>query len=117
MSKELDALKNLVNREIISKYKDRNIDFYWNDESSQDYRIIENALKDFEWLKSIIPIDAMFMWNLSADDKLRLLKIMGVNYEKIWGKVGLFKQEQRKYKKISLFIICVILLQVNKVAL
>ena len=53
MSKALDALKNLVNREIISKYKDRNIDFYWNDESSQDYRIIKEAFEKYEELKEM----------------------------------------------------------------
>ena len=45
------------------------------------YDTIEKELKDYEWLKSIIPMEAMFMWNLSANDKIRLLEIMGVKYE------------------------------------
>lgn len=51
MIKGLEALENLVNREIIIKYKDKNIDFYWNDESSQDYKIIEKSLKTLEIIK------------------------------------------------------------------
>lgn len=38
---------------------------------------IENALKDFEWLKSVISID-MFEQLPTPEDKIRFLKIMGV---------------------------------------
>lgn len=38
---------------------------------------IENALKDFEWLKSVISID-MFDLLPTPEDKIRFLKIMGV---------------------------------------
>ena len=55
MSKELEALKKLVNDEILQKYKDsRNIDFYWNDEIAQEIDIIEKALKDYERYKPLI---------------------------------------------------------------
>ena len=71
MSKELEALQNIHSHWNCCNPNSNGCD-------DKDFEIIENALKDYEWLKSIIPIDAMFMWNLSSDDKIRLLKIMGV---------------------------------------
>ena len=77
MSKELELFQQIVKgytemfNMAIHHPKDTIVKWEGVDE-------IENALKDYEWLKSIIPIDAMFMWNLSSDDKIRLLKIMGV---------------------------------------
>ena len=75
MSEELEALNLIITRlnpspDNVSK-------------AMNEVKIVENALKNYEWLKSIIPFDAMFMWNLSSDDKIRLLKIMGVE---LWAK-------------------------------
>lgn len=96
MSKALEALERLycagrLDLDYVSSPKHKeDYDLIENalkrleqlEEEKQSFdRAIEKKLKDYEWLKSIIPIDAMFMWNLSSDDKLRLLKIMGVNYE------------------------------------
>lgn len=72
---------------LLREYIDKNTTLYLKENThietveGQPLDKIEKDLKDYEWLKSIIPLDAMFMWNLSSDDKIRLLKIMGVKYE------------------------------------
>lgn len=69
---------------LLREYIDKNTTLYLKEKThietveGQPLDKIEKDLKDYEWLKSIIPFDAMFMWNLSSDDKIRLLKIMGV---------------------------------------
>lgn len=77
MSKELEALEKI------------GFDYYrYNDarrccenvNETDEYNIIENALKDLEWLKSKLDID--FINRLSVpEDKIRLLKIMGLEVE------------------------------------
>ena len=90
MSKGLEALKKIdyticlnINNGTLKFGLDKydNCDCKDFEEFGECYAVIEKALKDYEWLKSIIPMEAMFMWNLSADDKIRLLEIMGVKYE------------------------------------
>ena len=69
---------------LLREYIDKNTTLYLKEKThietveGQPLDKIEKDLKDYEWLKSIIPFDARFMWNLSSDDKIRLLKIMGV---------------------------------------
>ena len=90
MSKELEALEKIDNTlclNLNNKTLKFGLDKYDNcdckdlKEFDECYNTIEKSLKDYEWLKSIIPMEAMYMWNLSADDKIKLLEIMGVKYE------------------------------------
>lgn len=80
----LDKLDNTLCLNLNNKTLEFGIDKYDHcdcdnaEEMVRCYDTIEEELKDYEWLKSIIPVDAMTTWNLSSDDKLRLLKIMGV---------------------------------------
>lgn len=52
--------------------------------SIKDYNLVETALKDFEWLKSKISID--WFDKLQTDDKFRVMKIMGVEYDETYTK-------------------------------
>lgn len=69
MSKELDALKLIITR--LSPSPDNVA------KAMHEVKIVENALKDYEWLKSVISID-MFDQLPTPEDKIRFLKIMGV---------------------------------------
>ena len=69
--KGLDALKALYNTMPLV--------FLESNANTQCYIDIEKDLKDFEWLKSKVSID--WFDKLSTDDRLRFLKIMGVEYE------------------------------------
>lgn len=74
MSEELESLERI-----------KKINYYEDDEVidddcfgiGKDLDIIENALKDYEWLKSVISVD-MFDQMPTPEDKVRFLKIMGV---------------------------------------
>lgn len=67
MSKELEALQVIVENKGLNGIK-------------EPVEIIETALKDLEWLKTKLDID--FMNRLSVpEDKIRLLKIMGLEVE------------------------------------
>lgn len=69
MSKELDALKLIITR--LNPSPDNVA------KAMHEVKIVENALKDYEWLKSVISID-MFDQLPTPEDKIRFLKIMGV---------------------------------------
>lgn len=73
MDKELEALERLTTFMGVS-----------TEEQAQaickDIDLIEKALKDFEWLKSVFSID-MYEQLPTAEDKIRFLEIMGVKYE------------------------------------
>ena len=76
MSKELQAFKRFRDN---AKF-DNKSDYYLSTQYIDDNDIIETALKDLEWLKSKLDID--FMNRLSVpEDKIRLLKIMGLEIE------------------------------------
>ena len=45
----------------------------------EDLSIVEQALQDFQWLKAHICWDLLD--HLNTEDKLKLLEIMGVNYD------------------------------------
>ena len=69
MSEELEALNLIITRlnpspDNVSK-------------AMNEVKIVENALKNYEWLKSVISID-MFDQLPTPEDKIRFLKIMGV---------------------------------------
>lgn len=67
MSKELEALEKVI----------KHCDYQYCDE---ELYIIETALEDFNWLKSMINLT--FLNSLSVpEDKMRVMKIMGVNYD------------------------------------
>ena len=68
MSKGLRALKRITDFLKVNTP-------HWK----QDVSYIEKELKDYEWLKSKINID--FFYQLSSDDRLKLVEIMGVKYE------------------------------------
>lgn len=68
MSKGLKALKELQRHHYGTL-----------EEFDKKLSIIEEELKDFEWLKSTLSVD--WFDKLTTDDKLRFLKIMGVKYE------------------------------------
>ena len=75
MSKELEALKEL--RKATTHQIDDDCPYaytvnYYEDEEN----IIENALKNYEWLKSKINID--FFYQLSSEDRVKLAEILGV---------------------------------------
>ena len=71
MSKELDALE----------YLKENKRKHWleDDKSNECLDTIEKALKDFEYLKSLFSIE--WFDNLPTDDKIRVMKIMGLEIE------------------------------------
>lgn len=73
MEKALKALERIKNASTI--YVGLASDIYTR--YSFECNEIENALKDFKWLKSIISID-MYEQIPTAEDKIRFLKIMGV---------------------------------------
>ena len=76
MSKELEALNDLRNCGLV---KD-DVVCFTKKAFEKRLDIIESTLKDFEWLKSKLDID--FMNRLSVpEDKIRLLKIMGLEIE------------------------------------
>ena len=80
MSKELEAWKetreNYLQLKKEKYYKCKELSKILN-RCNNRCDIIENALKDFEWLKSVISID-MFEQLPTPEDKIRFLKIMGV---------------------------------------
>ena len=68
-SKKMKALEAL--RKIV--------DYHYIDNEDEELDIIEKALKDFEWLKS--KLNLTFLHSLSSpEDKMRVMKIMGVEY-------------------------------------
>lgn len=68
------------NQALFNKDNETHIDCKDIDEFCDCYEIIETALKDLEWLKSKLDID--FINRLSdPEDKIRLLKIMGLEVE------------------------------------
>lgn len=77
MSKELEALERIGKLETVGI---RIVPTTTSVKDFADYYIIETALKDLEWLKTKLDID--FMNRLSVpEDKIRLLKIMGLEIE------------------------------------
>ena len=71
MSKELEALERLYCAGRLD------LDYVSSPKHKEDYNLIENALKNYEWLKLVISID-MFDQLPTPEDKIRFLKIMGV---------------------------------------
>lgn len=72
MTKELEALKRTRGL-ICAKGTIEEIN-----KNTEDYKIIEQALKDLEWLISKVDVD--FLNRLSdPEDKLRFLRIAGYN--------------------------------------
>jgi len=70
MSKELEAL------EIVKKLP--HINGFTVGDYTDKWEIIEKALEDFEWLKEHIGFQLLD--HLSTSDKIKLLEIMGVEY-------------------------------------
>ena len=81
MSKELKALRNYKDIKDYYHLKAKRAYSTLRIFEMEDdyYQIVETALKDFEYLKSLVSID--WFDKLSPDDKIKVLKIMGLEIE------------------------------------
>ena len=78
MSKELTPLEAL-------KHLEKSINFYRSYYDMYCWSVLNEALEDFEWLKH--KLNLTFLNSLSSpEDKMRVMKIMGVEYDETYTK-------------------------------
>ena len=80
MSKGLEALETIKNITIIPNYEENGVGriVFASEIYKEQIDLIEKELEDFEWLKEHIGFQLLD--NLSTSEKIKLLEIMGVEY-------------------------------------